>query len=389
VTAPLPPAPGAQPDRATHEAAVRQCAEADRLAAVARQRADELREAKRRRADLQWTGQSENELADRRTLRDAKLAAQRAYHEQRSVARDAPAMTLAAANWLGEITRLNQAARLAASRQARLNHETAALDALVRRLELQADAARIAAATAREGCLEARRQVATFQEDGGQRAAGQTAGASRADVAPPHLAAGAGAVAGTGPYGSHEPAVVGLLNGDRQMLQAVVARLAEEIGQDAGRLQLLMLELGDAIIDVARDACAFDFPARHPFWGQFSHGEARAVAASLATFGRAFDGRAGWANGVAPNQRELAMAISLAGRDPRSVRRSPTTAEIETLWDGATIAAAHHLLSQAPDLRLEAIVSLLGRRAEGLGELWDNWGHLRLLLLGSDSSLAS
>lgn len=77
------------------------------------------------------------------------------------------------------------------------------------------------------------------------------------------------------------------------------------------------------------------------------------------------------------------MAISLAGRDPRSVRRQPTPTEIETLWQGTTVDATEHLLANAPDLRLEAMIALLGPRADALAELWDNWSRLRPLLLGS------
>jgi hypothetical protein len=175
-----------------------------------------------------------------------------------------------------------------------------------------------------------------------------------------------------------------LLRGDRRMLQAVASRLAEEIGQDGGRLQLLMLDLRDAIIVGGRSACIFDFPPRHPFWGQFSTAEARSIASALATLGRRFDGHDGWDNGLVALPRELAMAMSLAGRDPRSIRRHPTPVELETLWQGTSVGAAEFLLSNAPDLRLEALIGLLGPRADALAELWDNWGRLRPLLLGSD-----
>jgi hypothetical protein len=171
------------------------------------------------------------------------------------------------------------------------------------------------------------------------------------------------------------------------LLQSLVNRLAEEIGQDGGRLQLLMLDLRDAIIAAGRNACAFDFPPRHPFWSQFSVGEARAVAAGLATLNRRFDGQAGWYDGQTALPRELAMAVSLAGRDPRSIRPFPSAAEIEALWQGTSVAAVEFLFATAPDLRLEGLIGLLGPRADALAELWDNWGRLRPLLLGSEALL--
>lgn len=387
VTATRDPAQAAvgAPCGAVQERAAQRCAEADRLAEVARARADEARSARKRQADLAWTAETETRLADRRSLREAKVEAQQAYHEQMQVARDAAGVTVAAANWLAEVTRLNHAARVAATRSTSVNREAVEVDALVRRLELEADAARIAAATAREACLHARRDLAACEEAqaGRREHAVPTAGGM---AAAEFDALERAPLIDAGPAAPHEPAVVGLLRGDRHMLQALVARLAEEIGQDAGRLQLLLLELREAMIEAARLACAFDFPPRHPFWSQFSRQEARAVASGLATLGRYFDGRRGWASGTVANPRELAMAISLAGRDPRSVRRPPSGSEIATLWQGTTIAAAEHVLSMAPELRLEPIVALLGPRAESLADLWDNWGRLRSLLLGSDPS---
>ncbi len=370
-------------------AASQRCGEADRLSEIARRQAVELRDARRRRAELNRTAETDGRLADRRRLREAKLEAQQAYQVQLEQARDGRGVTVAAAAWLHEITQLNRTARLAVRRAAQVNRESAQLDALVARLELAADAARIAAASAREACLDARRTLAACEEASDV--------AARAPIAPLSAASPARPVAlsaieqapaeGAALSSRQEPAVVGLLRGDRGMLQAVVSRLAEEIGQDAGRLQLLMLELREAIIEVARRACAFDFPPRHPFWSQFSRSEARVVAAALAALGRRFDGHGGWEAGAVAQPRELATALSLAGRDPRSIRRPPTAAEIETLWQGTTVGAAEHLLSLAPDLRLDAIVAFLGPRAEPLADLWDNWGRLRLLLLGTDPSM--
>jgi len=74
--------------------------------------------------------------------------------------------------------------------------------------------------------------------------------------------------------------------------------------------------------------------------------------------------------------------MSLAGRDPRSIRWHSSTTALETLWQGTSVAAAEFLFANAPDLRLEPLIALLGSRADALAELWDNWGRLRPLLLG-------
>jgi hypothetical protein len=178
-----------------------------------------------------------------------------------------------------------------------------------------------------------------------------------------------------------EPAVMIVLSGDRRRLQALVPRLAEEVGEDAGRLQLLLLDLREAMVEAATRACVYEFPAGHPFWSQFSQTEARAIAAALATLGRRYDGAGGWVGEQVPTQREMAVSMSLAGRDLRSVRHQPAADELEHLWKGVTVNAAEHLAVSAPDLRLETMQRLAGDRSDELSELWRNWELLRPMLL--------
>jgi hypothetical protein len=45
------------------------------------------------------------------------------------------------------------------------------------------------------------------------------------------------------------------------------------------------------------------------------------------------------------------------------------------------VAADEHLAGAAGDLTLGELVSMLGRRADGLAEVWNEWGRLRPLLL--------
>jgi len=45
------------------------------------------------------------------------------------------------------------------------------------------------------------------------------------------------------------------------------------------------------------------------------------------------------------------------------------------------VAADEHLATNAGDLTLGELVTMLGRRADGLTEVWNGWGRLRPLLL--------
>ena len=51
------------------------------------------------------------------------------------------------------------------------------------------------------------------------------------------------------------------------------------------------------------------------------------------------------------------------------------------LFADVTVAADEHLAGSAGDLTLGELVSMLGRRADGLAELWNHWGRIRPLLL--------
>jgi hypothetical protein len=176
------------------------------------------------------------------------------------------------------------------------------------------------------------------------------------------------------------------MRGDRQTLLGLALRLAEETGSEAGRLQLLLLELREQIDARAMEEFALGFPPNHPFWGQFPAEMARNVAASLASLGYRFDGASGWADGRAPQIRDLALALSYCGYDPRSLRRPAGQAAIDALWQGATVRTEEYLLARAPDLALAHVVAVLGPRSGRLAELWDIWGRLRPLLMRAGST---
>jgi len=63
------------------------------------------------------------------------------------------------------------------------------------------------------------------------------------------------------------------------------------------------------------------------------------------------------------------------------IRQWPTEAEMRDLFADVTVAADEHLAGAAGDLTLGELVAMLGRRADGLATLWNDWGHVRPLLL--------
>jgi hypothetical protein len=127
-----------------------------------------------------------------------------------------------------------------------------------------------------------------------------------------------------------------------------------------------------------------DFAPASRFWTQFTLPEARAVAAALEVLGRGFDGRDGWRDGRVAEPRELAIAVSMAGQDPRMLRVRPAREDLEALWQGTAVDTVGYLRERSPDLALETFEPLLGPQAATLTELWDNWGRLRRLMLSPE-----
>ena len=334
------------------------CLEAERLAEQHRLEEQRLRAARRKLNQVTADLEASLPRTDLAQLKAAKAQAQREYRQAYQRATDAAAVQQAAATWLGELSRLNRAAGLAARQGPVSVTQLNELEAKVRRLELEVDASRIRAETARERCNEARRAAAQSAEqaaDAGQRA---------------RLSSGP----------AHEPAITLLLRGNRLILQQVASRLAEETELDAGRLQLLIIELCEQIAASALEAAAIAFPPAHPLWSQFEPEEARSVTITLTQLGYRFDGRGGWLDGRVPATRQLAYALAHVGLDGR-LRQLPSQAQLGDLWQGARLQSIEHLVQRAPDLSLEQLQDMLGVRGTALDELWDNWSHVRRALL--------
>lgn len=384
-TYPSSPSAGSGPCAPARAEVDHTCADAERLAQVATVHQQRLRDAKRQLADALRQREADARVRDRRQLTQAKDKARRAYHEARAGAADAGAVQDAVGEWLREIDRLNRELELADRRADQVVRRVGELERALPGIELAADAARIAAEAAQVACIEARRALAGCEEEAQRRMGTQADNEMRG----PTSQAASGVASAAGSSAPPASAAVGpaaislLLRGDRRALLGLTLRLAEETGVEAGRLQLLLLELREAIAARALEDHAIAFPPDHPFWSQFAPDAGRQLAASLAQLGYAFDGRAGWRDGRAPAIRELGLALGHGGHDPRALRRPAGQAAIDGLWQGATVLVEEYLASKAPDLALGRLIDLLGPRAARLGELWDMWGRLRPLLLSS------
>jgi hypothetical protein len=360
------------------------CGEADRLAQTAGAHQQRLRDAQRQLNELVAMRDGDARVRDRRYIVAAKDEAQDRYHQQMVDATSRAAAQGATLAWLRAIDRLNRQVATADRRADRVGREVGELERTLPRIELEADAARIAADTAQEACMQARRVLAACEEEAQRR----LRPAAPQPVAPATALGNAGAAAQRAvPPGARPPAVISLvLRGDRDTLLRIGLRLAEETGVEAGRLQLLLLELREAVAAQALASHALRVPAEHPFWRQFSDDAARQLAASLAALGYRFDGTAGWLDGEAPTLRELSVALSNGGIDPRTIRRPADQQAIQDLWRGTAVLVEAHLAHSAPRLELEDVIRCLGERAGRLSELWDMWGRLRPLLLAPASA---
>jgi len=164
-------------------------------------------------------------------------------------------------------------------------------------------------------------------------------------------------------------------------MTSLVATLADDDADARRRWQLLMTSLVEAIVADAIEASALEYPADHVFWGPFSRVQSREISHALASLGFRFDGLGGWTDERLPSQRDLSLALGYAGLDPMRVRHWPTADETAALYRDVTVAADEYLAGTAADLTLAEMVTMLGRRADGLAEVWNHWGRIRPLLL--------
>jgi hypothetical protein len=353
------------------------------LAARARAQAgvadDNLRAAQRAYDEHEALADQAALTADPRAVRRAKDEAQARFRAGRAGSSTIEGVEGAARSWLAEINEINSRAREAAIVTARERAAARAIGANLERTALEAEAARIAAETAEAACLAARESVADCEERAtiGERPGTQPAFPSGAPDdeadADEHLAATLGR--------SGSARIFRLLRGDRVVQAELVALLAGDDEAERRRWQSGLSDLVDAILADSIEASALDFPEDHAFWGPFTLAQDREIAAALSSLGYRFDGRGGWVDGRFPSQRDLSLALGYAGLDPMRMRQWPNEREMTELYAGVTVAADEHLVGNAGDLTLGELVTMLGRRADGLAEVWNNWGRLRPLLL--------
>jgi hypothetical protein len=347
-------------------------------------------------------------IADPRAIRVAKDAAQHAFRTARTRADSVDAVEAAARRWLQEINRINGETRDAAARAAREREAAATAARALERLGVEADAARISAEMAEDACLRAREELAACEERAAQAATAAAVAASAA-ASPPAKRAGAVKPESRPPVpqpartaedilaaaaidedaesigGSRigDAVIVHLVRGDRTALARVVNELAGEDPAERRRWQVALTELVEAIVGRSIEAAAFAFPPEDPFWSLFNRAQARDLMGALASLGYRFDGYGGWVDDRQPSQRDLSLAVGYAGLDPMRIRRWPTEAEMASLLRGVRVAADEYLGEAAAGLSLGELVSMLGRRADGLTDLWNEWGRVRPLLLQS------
>jgi hypothetical protein len=316
--------------------------------------------------------------ADARAIRQAKDQAQARFRAGRAGARTAEDIENAARDWLHEINQINAQTGDATTILQRTRAAAPEMAVRLERTAVEADGARVAAETAEAACVAARQAVADCEERaaGGRPSPPPTGTGDdrdRDDTASDTLVAALRAGA--------SPRIVRLLRGDRTAMHEVVDALGGDDADERRRWQVAMADLTDAIVADAIVASAFDFPTDHPFWGPFNRSQGRDIAAALSSLGYRFDGLGGWVDDRYPSQRDLSLALGYAGLDPMRMRHWPNDAEMATLFQEVEVAAAEHLANTAGDLTLGELVAMLGRRADGLADIWNEWGRIRPVLL--------
>jgi hypothetical protein len=384
----LDPPGGATEDPAP--VAVERCAEERRLAeercelatrarAQADTAADTLRVAQRAYDAHEAAALEAATRADPRAIHAAKEAAQGGFRAAVGAAASPDALEGAARDWLSEINRINNEARDAGATAAREHAAAAEVGAALERLGLDADAARIAADNADAACLAARVAVAECDE----RATTDSA----AFLVPPKTPAAPMSgleedeTLGLALEAGEAPRIFRMLHGDRVAMTTVVASLAGDDPDARRRWQLHLTGLIEAIIADAIQAAFLEFPDDDPFWGSFTRAQNRDIVQALSSLGYRFDGLGGWVDGRYPSQRDMSLALGYAGLDPMRMRHWPNEEATGALFSEVTVAADEYLAGVAGDLTLAEMVTMLGRRADGLAEVWNQWGRIRPLLL--------
>jgi hypothetical protein len=356
------------------------CELATRAQARGAAAADALRRAQRAYDTHTAAATAAAEAANPRAVRSLKEGAQRDFRAASRAASSPDAVEAAARRWLQEINRINREGAAASLTADREREAAASVGATLERLGREADAARIGAEMADAACLAARTAVAECDE---RTTAGP--GVARATPPPPIepvLSDDRGDEAlGIALEGGTAPRIFRLLRGDPGAMETLVASLGGDDPDEQRRWRLALAGLLDAILADAIEQSFLRFPHDHPFWGPYTQQQSRDITRALASLGHRVDGLGGWVGERLPSQRELSLALGYAGLDPMRMRQWPSEPQIAELFRDVEVAADEYLAGVAGDLTLAEMVEMLGRRADSLVELWNNWGRVRPLLL--------
>ena len=244
------------------------------------------------------------------------------------------------------------------------------------RTAVEADGARVAAEAAEAACVAARQAVADCEE----RAAGTVRVRHRPARAT--IASGRHDVrhAGGRSASRASPRIVRLLRGDRTAMHEVVDALGGDDADERRRWQVAMADLTDAIVADAIAASAFDFPTDHPFWGPFNRSQGRDIAAALSSSVIDSMGSAAGSTSVPVAARPVARARLCRARPDAHASLAERRRDGDAV-PGGRGGRCGHLANTAGDLTLGELVAMLGRRADGLADIWNEWGRIRPVLL--------
>jgi hypothetical protein len=181
----------------------------------------------------------------------------------------------------------------------------------------------------------------------------------------------------------HPQVIVRLIRRDPTTMGALVDKLAGADATDRARWQLNLSTFVDSVIAAAIDEACFEFGPGNPFWDQFTAAESREIAGGLAALGFRYDGMGGFVDGRVPTNRDLALAVGQAGLLPVKIRHWPSAQEAPNLLQGVRVSADTFIAARAPALTLGECVRMLGRRADYLADLWNDWPRWRPLLFST------
>ena len=360
------------------------CREAHEARATHDGAVSHIRELRRDLVAAQHHLAEANQAADPRLRSAEKAAARDTYQLARHVAQSEEEVREATAAWAQAVDRINRGGRLLQRAVSEAKATVSRIEAAAQAAERTEQAARLTAEQAEAACLDSRVQLAACEER-----AGAPEAVDNASVPQPHAATGGHAVALGGAERMTPLVIESMVSGDPRALELAAADVAARTGTSPAETQLQLQELVDAIVSVAADEGFLIFDSDHRFWSTLTFEEARDVIAALARLGFSFAPSEGWHAGRAPAPNDLSIALAYAGLDPRNMRHLPGAEDLRLLPESIGVDARAFLAARAPTLAMDQLVSTLGRRAEQLEPLWNQWGQVRPVLLTDRHALGS